>query len=65
MGLRNNINNLKAEVEKLKKEKVEAEAAREEARSHTERSEQREVQTCATLTFRDKEIEELTSLLSD
>ncbi|MFS8024551.1 hypothetical protein Hanom_Chr16g01464571 [Helianthus anomalus] len=65
MGLRNNINNLKAEVEKLKKEKAEAEAAREEARSHRERSEQREVQTCATLPLRDKEIEELTSLLSD
>ncbi|KAM0045824.1 hypothetical protein Hdeb2414_s0009g00308511 [Helianthus debilis subsp. tardiflorus] len=65
MGLRNNINNLKAEVEKLKKEKSEAEAAREEARSHIERSEQREVQTCATLTLRDKEIEEFTSLLSD
>ncbi|MFS7919047.1 hypothetical protein Hanom_Chr03g00208331 [Helianthus anomalus] len=28
MGLRNNINNLKVEIEKLKKEKIEAEAAR-------------------------------------
>ncbi|KAJ0776550.1 hypothetical protein HanLR1_Chr02g0046921 [Helianthus annuus] len=75
MGLRNVINNLKAEVEKLKKqdaeikklkkEKVDAEAARDEARSHRERSEQREVHTCATLALRDKEIEELIALLSD
>ncbi|MFS7912663.1 hypothetical protein Hanom_Chr02g00132561 [Helianthus anomalus] len=33
-------------------------------RSHRERSEHREVHTCATLALRDKEIEELTSLLS-
>ncbi|KAM0031830.1 hypothetical protein Hdeb2414_s0017g00513561 [Helianthus debilis subsp. tardiflorus] len=53
MGLRNVINNLRAEVEKLKKQDVEieklkqenaeAEAARDEARSHRERSKQREV----------------------
>ncbi|MFS7981361.1 putative transcription factor C3H family [Helianthus anomalus] len=65
MVLRNNINNLKAEIEKLKKERAEAEAARDEARSHREMCEQREVQTCATLALRNKEIEELTSLLSD
>ncbi|MFS7913252.1 hypothetical protein Hanom_Chr02g00139671 [Helianthus anomalus] len=75
MGLCNVINNHKAEVEKLKKqdaeieklkkEKVDAEAAREEARSHMERSEQREVHTCATLDLRDKEIEELIALLSE
>ncbi|KAJ0746656.1 hypothetical protein HanOQP8_Chr05g0180441 [Helianthus annuus] len=65
MGLWNSINNLKAEIEKLKKEKTEAEAARDEARSHQERSEQREVQTCATLALLNKEIEELTSWLSD
>ncbi|MFS8002587.1 hypothetical protein Hanom_Chr13g01203791 [Helianthus anomalus] len=53
MGLQNGINNLKAEIEKLKNEKAEAEAARVEARSHRESSEQREVQA------------ELTSLLSD
>ncbi|KAJ0767377.1 hypothetical protein HanLR1_Chr03g0088581 [Helianthus annuus] len=57
------VNNLKAEVEKLKKEKADAEASRDKARSHRERSEQREVQTCATLALRNKEIEELTSLL--
>ncbi|KAF5799416.1 hypothetical protein HanRHA438_Chr00c02g0843111 [Helianthus annuus] len=51
------------EIEKLKKEKADVEAAREEARSRRERNEQREVQTCATLTLRNKEIEELTSLL--
>ncbi|MFS7987171.1 hypothetical protein Hanom_Chr11g01019311 [Helianthus anomalus] len=34
MGLRNGINNLKAEIDKLKKEKAEAEASRDEARSH-------------------------------
>ncbi|KAJ0876252.1 hypothetical protein HanPSC8_Chr11g0486301 [Helianthus annuus] len=75
MGLRNVINNLKTEIDKLKKqdmeierlkkEKAEAEAARDEARSHRERSEQREVQTCATLALMNKEIDELTSLLSD
>ncbi|KAJ0495254.1 hypothetical protein HanPI659440_Chr12g0477961 [Helianthus annuus] len=65
MGLRNNVNNLKAEIERLKKEKADAEAARDEARSHRERSEQREVQTCANLALRNKEIEELTSLLTD
>ncbi|KAF5772135.1 hypothetical protein HanXRQr2_Chr13g0573241 [Helianthus annuus] len=75
MGLRNAINNLKAEVEKmkkqdtdiekLKKEKADAKVARDEARSHREQSEQREVHACATLALRDKEIEELTTLLSD
>ncbi|KAJ0542378.1 hypothetical protein HanHA89_Chr09g0339091 [Helianthus annuus] len=75
MSLRNVINNLKAEVEKLKKqdaeieklkqEKAEAEAARDEVRSHRERSEQREVRTRATLALKDKEIKELTSLLSE
>ncbi|KAJ0795897.1 hypothetical protein HanPI659440_Chr04g0155801 [Helianthus annuus] len=65
MVLRNNINNLKVEIEKLKKERAEAEAACDEARSQRERSEQREVQTCTTLALRNKEIEELTSLLSD
>ncbi|KAM0010203.1 hypothetical protein Hdeb2414_s0079g00779251 [Helianthus debilis subsp. tardiflorus] len=44
MALRNSINNLKAEIEKLKKEKAKAEAARDEARSHRERSKQREVE---------------------
>ncbi|KAJ0447745.1 hypothetical protein HanLR1_Chr17g0667461 [Helianthus annuus] len=75
MNIRNIINNLKAEVEKLKKqdaeverlkkEKADVEAALAESRSHRERSEQREVQTCATLALRDKELEELTTLLSD
>ncbi|XP_021995770.1 fas-binding factor 1-like [Helianthus annuus] len=75
MGLRIVINNLKAEVEKLKKqdaeieklkkEKTDAEAARDEARSHRERSEQREVHTCATHALRDKEIEEFIALLSE
>ncbi|MFS8019508.1 hypothetical protein Hanom_Chr15g01404581 [Helianthus anomalus] len=51
--------------EELKQEKAEAEAARDEARSHREISEQREVHTCATLALRDKEIEELIALLSD
>ncbi|MFS7948633.1 hypothetical protein Hanom_Chr06g00562151 [Helianthus anomalus] len=64
-ALRTDVTNHKTEIEKLKKEKAEAEAARAEARSHREMSEQREVQTCATLAFRNKEIEELTSLLSD
>ncbi|KAJ0771607.1 hypothetical protein HanPI659440_Chr07g0271021 [Helianthus annuus] len=63
MVLRNDIVNLKAEIEKLKKEKADVEVAREEARSRRERNEQREVQTCATLALRNKEIEELTSLL--
>ncbi|KAJ0821300.1 hypothetical protein HanPSC8_Chr16g0718441 [Helianthus annuus] len=73
MSLRNVINNLKAEVEKLKKqdaeierlkkEKTDAEDARDEARSHRERGEQREVHACATLVLRDKEVEELTALL--
>ncbi|KAJ0733757.1 hypothetical protein HanPI659440_Chr11g0412011 [Helianthus annuus] len=53
-----------AEIERFKKEKAEAEAARDKARSHRERSEQREVQTYATLALRNKEIEEL-SLLTD
>ncbi|KAF5791687.1 hypothetical protein HanRHA438_Chr09g0409271 [Helianthus annuus] len=75
MGLRNAINNLKAEVERLKKqdadieklkqEKADAEAARDEARSHRERSEQREVRTCTTLALKDKEIDEVTSLLAE
>ncbi|KAJ0796028.1 hypothetical protein HanPI659440_Chr04g0157381 [Helianthus annuus] len=75
MGLRNTINNLKvkverlekqdAEIEILKQEKAEVEAARDEARSHRERSEQREVHTCTTLALRDKEIEELIALLSE
>ncbi|MFS7903546.1 hypothetical protein Hanom_Chr01g00025321 [Helianthus anomalus] len=55
IGLRNIIKNLKAE----------AEAARDEARSHRERSEQREVQIGATLALKEKEIGELTSLLSE
>ncbi|MFS7905762.1 hypothetical protein Hanom_Chr01g00051481 [Helianthus anomalus] len=54
-----------AEIEKLKKEKDDVESARDEARSHREKSEQREVHTCATLALRDKEIEELISLLSE
>ncbi|MFS7969586.1 hypothetical protein Hanom_Chr09g00810961 [Helianthus anomalus] len=37
----------------------------DEAWSHREQSEQRELQTCATLALRNKEIEELTSLLTD
>ncbi|KAJ0684584.1 hypothetical protein HanPSC8_Chr11g0461381 [Helianthus annuus] len=61
MVLQNN-NNLKVEIERLKKEKAEAEAARDEAHSHRERSEQREVQTYATLALRNKEIEELSLL---
>ncbi|XP_021984891.1 fas-binding factor 1-like [Helianthus annuus] len=75
VNLRNVINNLKAEieklmkqdaeVEKLKKEKTDVEAALDEARSHRERSEQREVHACATLALREKEIEKLTSLFSD
>ncbi|KAJ0702597.1 hypothetical protein HanPI659440_Chr14g0541511 [Helianthus annuus] len=65
MVLRDNVNNLKAEIEKLKKEKADAKASRDEARSHREMSEQREVKTYATLALRNKEIEELTSLLND
>ncbi|KAM0014592.1 hypothetical protein Hdeb2414_s0034g00725551 [Helianthus debilis subsp. tardiflorus] len=75
MILLNVINNLKAEVEKLKKrdaeierlkqENTEVEVARDEARSHRERSEQREIHTCATLALRDKEIEELIALLTE
>ncbi|KAF5767597.1 hypothetical protein HanRHA438_Chr14g0636181 [Helianthus annuus] len=75
MGLRNVINNLKAEVERLKKqdadierlkqEKADAEAACDEARSHRERSEHRKVRTCATLALKDKKIDKLTSLLSE
>ncbi|KAJ0577606.1 hypothetical protein HanIR_Chr05g0237941 [Helianthus annuus] len=74
-NLRNIINNLKAEVEnlknqdaeveRLKKEKVDMEAALVEARSHREPSEQREVQALTTLAVRDKELEELTALVSD
>ncbi|KAJ0699338.1 hypothetical protein HanRHA438_Chr10g0438841 [Helianthus annuus] len=63
--LRNEAVNLKAEIERLKKEKADAEAARDEARSHRERSEQRELETCLTLALRNKEIAELTSLLLD
>ncbi|KAJ0799876.1 hypothetical protein HanPI659440_Chr03g0096451 [Helianthus annuus] len=64
-ALHTDVNNLKAEIEKLKKDKADAEAARDEARSYRERSEQREVQTCVTLALRNTEIEELTSLLND
>ncbi|MFS7918942.1 hypothetical protein Hanom_Chr03g00207111 [Helianthus anomalus] len=46
-------------VEKLKKEKAEAKTTCDKARSHRERSEQREVQTCATLSLKNKEIDEL------
>ncbi|MFS7997119.1 hypothetical protein Hanom_Chr12g01138001 [Helianthus anomalus] len=45
--------------------KKKVETAHDEALSLRERSEQREVQTCATLALRNKEIEELTSLLTD
>ncbi|MFS7997451.1 hypothetical protein Hanom_Chr12g01141961 [Helianthus anomalus] len=55
----------KAEVERLKKKKADVEAARDEGRSHRERSEQRGVRTCATLDLKDKEIDELTALLSE
>ncbi|MFS7931585.1 hypothetical protein Hanom_Chr04g00357691 [Helianthus anomalus] len=75
MGLRNVINNLKAEderlkkqdadIEKLKQENADAEATRDEAHSHRDRSEQREARTCATLALKDKEIDELISLLSE
>ncbi|KAM0040508.1 hypothetical protein Hdeb2414_s0012g00394781 [Helianthus debilis subsp. tardiflorus] len=64
-ALCNDVNNLKVEIEKLKKEKADAEAARDEARPLRERSEQREVQTCATLALRNKEIQELTYFLID
>ncbi|KAM0035595.1 hypothetical protein Hdeb2414_s0015g00448211 [Helianthus debilis subsp. tardiflorus] len=63
--LRADMNNLKANIEKLKKEKAEAETACDKAQSHRERSEQRKVQTCVTLALRNKEIEELTSFLTD
>ncbi|MFS7919861.1 hypothetical protein Hanom_Chr03g00217611 [Helianthus anomalus] len=46
-------------------EKADVEAARDEACSHRERSELREVRTCAILSFKDKELDELTSLLSE
>ncbi|KAJ0887514.1 hypothetical protein HanRHA438_Chr09g0391661 [Helianthus annuus] len=59
------LKNQDAEVERLKKEKADAEAALAEARSHRERSEQREVQVLTTLAIRDKELEELTALVSD
>ncbi|KAJ0726064.1 hypothetical protein HanPI659440_Chr12g0466011 [Helianthus annuus] len=49
----------------LRQEKADAEAAHDEACSHRERSEQREVWTCTTLALRDKEIDELTALLSE
>ncbi|KAJ0546494.1 hypothetical protein HanIR_Chr08g0361651 [Helianthus annuus] len=74
-NLRTIINNLKADVEKLKnqdaeverlqKEKADLEALLAEARAHRERSEQREVQALSTLAIRDKELEELTALVSD
>ncbi|XP_022003959.1 WEB family protein At5g16730, chloroplastic-like [Helianthus annuus] len=74
-NLRIIINNLKADVEKLKnqdaeverlkKEKVDLEALLAEARAHRERSEQREVQALSTLAIRNKELEELTALVSD
>ncbi|KAJ0533888.1 hypothetical protein HanIR_Chr09g0413591 [Helianthus annuus] len=59
------LKNQDAEVERLKKEKADLEAALAEARSHRERSEQREVQALSTLAIRDKELEELTALVSD
>ncbi|KAJ0716651.1 hypothetical protein HanPI659440_Chr13g0515091 [Helianthus annuus] len=62
---RKNWREIYAEIEKLKQEKAEAEVARDEARSHRERCEQREVRTYATLALRDKEIDELTALLSE
>ncbi|MFS7905960.1 hypothetical protein Hanom_Chr01g00053811 [Helianthus anomalus] len=52
-----------AEIEKLKQEKADAETARNEACSHRERNEQRVVRTYATLALKEKEINELTSLL--
>ncbi|KAJ0845156.1 hypothetical protein HanRHA438_Chr15g0710451 [Helianthus annuus] len=74
-NLRTIINNLKADVEKLKnqdaeverlqKEKADLEALLAEARAHRERSELREVQALSTLAIRDKELEELTALVSD
>ncbi|XP_021974981.1 sarcolemmal membrane-associated protein-like [Helianthus annuus] len=74
-NLRIIINNLKADVEKLKnqdaeverlkKEKADLEALLAEARSHRECSEQREVQALSTLAIRDTELEELTALVSD
>ncbi|MFS7990913.1 hypothetical protein Hanom_Chr11g01064561 [Helianthus anomalus] len=57
MVLWNNINNLKAEIERLKKEKAEAEVARDEARSHRERNEQREEQTKAELESAKKDLQ--------
>ncbi|KAF5765488.1 hypothetical protein HanRHA438_Chr15g0716691 [Helianthus annuus] len=67
MGLRNVITNLKAEFEKLKKqdaeiesfknEKADVEAARDEARSHRERSEQREEQLKAEAEAAKKDLE--------
>ncbi|XP_021991658.1 WEB family protein At5g16730, chloroplastic-like [Helianthus annuus] len=59
------LKNQDAEVERLKKEKADLEAVLAEARSHRERSEQREVQALSTLAIRDKELEELTALVSD
>ncbi|KAM0064515.1 hypothetical protein Hdeb2414_s0003g00103831 [Helianthus debilis subsp. tardiflorus] len=59
------LKNQDAEVERLKKEKADVEAVLAEARSHRERSEQREVQALTTLAIRDKELEELTALVSD
>ncbi|KAF5823372.1 hypothetical protein HanRHA438_Chr01g0038591 [Helianthus annuus] len=61
--LRNEAVNLKAEIEKLKKEKTDVETVATKAWSHRERSEQKEVETCETLAHRNKEIAELTSLL--
>ncbi|KAJ0744837.1 hypothetical protein HanPI659440_Chr10g0392161 [Helianthus annuus] len=74
-NLRIIINNLKADVEKLKnqdaeverlkKDKADLEALLAEACAHRERSEQREVQALSTLAIRNKELEELTALVSD
>ncbi|MFS7955420.1 hypothetical protein Hanom_Chr07g00642411 [Helianthus anomalus] len=61
MGLRISLNNLKAEVERLIKQDAETEILEQE-KAEAEAS---EVHTCATLALRDKEIEELTSLLPE
>ncbi|KAJ0735265.1 hypothetical protein HanPI659440_Chr11g0430171 [Helianthus annuus] len=62
---RKNWRKIYAEVERLQKEKADLEALLAEARAHRERSEQREVQALSTLAIRDKELEELTALVSD
>ncbi|XP_035837517.1 uncharacterized protein LOC118485479 [Helianthus annuus] len=51
------MTNLKAEIEKLKKEKTEAEVARDEARSHREMSEQREEKTKSELESAKKDLQ--------